>query len=40
MRMQDHRDRRARAGRGAEAAFEAAFRAGKDYVGHGTWLSG
>lgn len=37
--MQDHRNWRAWTGRGAETAFKAAFRAGKYYVGHGTWLS-
>jgi hypothetical protein len=36
MRVQDHGDRRTRAGRGAETAFETAFGSGKDYVWHGT----
>jgi len=34
--MKDHRDRRAGAGRGAEAAFETAFGSGENNVGHGT----
>ena len=34
--MQDHRNGRAGAGRGAEAAFKATFGTGEDYVGHGT----
>ncbi|SCW48943.1 cysteine desulfurase [Sphingobium faniae] len=34
--MQDHRDGRARAGRGAETALKATFGSGENYVGHGT----
>jgi cysteine desulfurase len=34
--MQDHGDWRARAGRGAEATFEASFGSGENDVGHGT----
>lgn len=40
VRVKDHRDRRARAGRGAETPFEAAFGAWENHVWHSTWLTG
>jgi hypothetical protein len=38
VRMKDEGDRRAGARRGAETPFEAAFRAGKNHVWHGTFV--